>query len=338
MSVHNGMPFVQQAVDSILQQGFDRFEFVIVDDASSDETLGFLRSLRDPRVQVVSLEENLGLTAALNRGLGVAQGEFIARQDADDYSHPRRLENQIAWLQSHASCALVGAQARLIDQDGRSLGKKSFPLGHDGIRFAHLFDNSFAHSAVTFRSAVVKDLGGYDEEWRASQDYELWSRLSDRFSVANLPERLVTLRVRECSITKTHARADLIRRVQAAHYERLFGEPANEADLDLIGLVRSRVVPERLREFHGLLTELVGCYERRKPGATKASDFRRMLALLHERIGYNLLTLARRTAFAEFGRALKAWPPALFNLPWIRIAALTCMGEGARRLYGKLAR
>ena len=337
MSVHNGMPFVRHAVDSILQQSFDRFEFIIVDDASSDETPEFLRSLRDSRVQVVSLAENIGLTAALNRGLGIAQGELIARQDADDYSDPRRLENQVASMQSHASCALVGTQARLIDQEGRSLGKKSFPLGHDGIRFAHLFDNAFAHSGVMFRSAAVKDFGGYDEDWSASQDYELWSRLSNRFPVANLADRLVTIRVREGSITKTHARTDLIRRVQAAHYERLFGEPASEADLDLIALVRSRVVPERLREFLGLLTELVECYERRKPGATKSSDFRRMLALLHERIGYNLLTLARRTAFAEFGRALKAWPPAMFNLPWIRIAALTCMGEGARRLYGKLA-
>ena len=338
MSVHNGMPFVRQAVDSILQQSFDRFEFIIVDDASSDETPECLRSLRDSRVKVVSLAENIGLTAALNRGLSFAKGEFIARQDADDYSHPRRLENQAAYLRSHVSCALVGAQARLIDQDGRSLGKKSFPMGHHGIRFTHLFDNAFAHSAVMFRSAVLNEFAGYDEEWRVSQDYELWSRLSDRFTVANLPERLVTLRVREGSITKTHAHTDLIRRVQAAHYERLFGELASEADLDLIALLRSRVVPERLREFHGLLTELVGSYERRIPGATKTSDFRRMLALLHERIGYNLLTLARRTAFAEFGRALKVWPPALFNLPWIRIAALTCMGEGARRLYGKFAR
>jgi glycosyltransferase involved in cell wall biosynthesis len=338
MSVHNGLPYVDDAVESILRQTFTEFEFVIVDDASNDGTAEYLRGVQDPRVRLLSLSENIGLTAALNRGLRETCGEFVARQDADDWSDPQRLAKQVAYLQANPRCAVVGSQAQLVDDRGRSLGKKNFPLKHDGICFAHLFDNCLAHSAAMFRRSIVAEAGGYDEAWEASQDYELWSRLSVRAKLANLPQRLVTLRVREGSITQTHRRADLIRRVQAMHYTRVFGRAPSEADLDLISLVRARVVPERLREFRGLLDELVAEFGVARPGALKTTDFWRTLALLHERIGYNLLTLARIAACGELWRALKAWPPAIFSMPWLRIAALGIAGDGIRRLYGKVAR
>jgi glycosyltransferase involved in cell wall biosynthesis len=338
MSVHNGMPFVPGAVQSILDQTFSHFEFLILDDASTDGTADYLKSLRDERLRVISLEENVGLTCALNRGLRESRGEFVARQDADDYSQPQRLERQLDFLQKQSQYVLVGSQARLVDGSGRALGKKNLPLDHDGISFAHLFDNAMAHSAVMFRRTGIQDAGGYDENWPASQDYELWSRVSVRGKLANLPERLVTLRILKQSITRTHRRADLIRRVQSMHYERLFGNVATDSDLDLIGLYRSRVVPERLREFRALLNELISKVEALRPGVTRAGDFRRTLALIHERVGYNLLTLARGSAYGELACALKAWPPALLGMPWLRIMALTIMGDGVRRLYGKLAR
>ena len=338
MSVHNGLPFLNEAVDSILSQTFAEFEFVIVDDASTDETPVYLRGLEDPRIRVISLPENIGLTAALNRGLRETRGEFVARQDADDWSDPQRLAKQVAYLQANPRCAVVGSQARLVDGHGRSLGKKNFPLRHDGICFAHLFDNCLAHSAAMFRRSIVAEAGGYDEAWSASQDYALWSRLSVKSNLANLSQRLVTLRVREGSITQTHGRADLIRKVQAMHHTRIVGRAPSEADLDLISLVRTRVVPEKLREFRGLLDELVAAYGAARPSALKTNDLRRTLALLHERIGYNLLTLARGSACGELWRALKTWPPAMFSLPWIRIAALGIGGDSVRRLYGKVAR
>jgi glycosyltransferase involved in cell wall biosynthesis len=338
MSVHNGMPFVREAVDSILAQTFADFEFLILDDASADGTPEYLSSLRDKRARVISLPQNVGLTAALNAGLREARGEFVARQDADDVSDQRRLAAQHAFLQKAPSCLAVGAQARLVGPRGRSLGNKTFPLEHESIVFAHLFDNALAHSAVLFRRAEVEAAGGYDEEWRASQDYELWSRVSGRGQLRNLPDRLVTLRVLESSVTRTHARADLIRRVQATHFERLFQRPPGIADLDLIGLVRSRVVPEKLREFRGLLEELVARFEERNPGATRRADFRRMLSMLHERVGYNLLTLSRRSACKELWSALQTWPPAVFSMPWPRILALGIAGDNVRRIYEKLAR
>ena len=123
MSVHNGLPFLAEAVSSVLAQTFFDFEFLILDDASTDGTADYLRTLSDPRVRVITLAENIGLTAALNRGLREARGEFIARQDADDVSHPRRLELQFGFLKTNPACAVVGSQAWLADARGRSLGK-----------------------------------------------------------------------------------------------------------------------------------------------------------------------------------------------------------------------
>lgn len=335
MSVHNGLPFVADAVRSVLGQTAGDFEFLILDDASTDGTRDFLRTLDDPRVRVIELAENVGLTAALNRGLREARGEFVARQDADDASHPRRLEMQTAFLRTNPPCAVVGSQARLVDGAGRSQGVKHFPLGHRGICFAHLFDNALAHSAAMFRRAAVQAAGSYDESWTASQDYELWSRLSERHALANLPERLVTLRVLDSSVTRQHKRPELIRRVQAAHFQRLFGAPASEADLDLLALYRSRVVPERLREFRALLDELTARTDATWPGTSASSDFRRTLALIHERVGYNLLTLSRRAGLGEIARGVRAWPPAIFSVPWWRVAALCVLGDNARRIYDK---
>ena len=335
MSVHNGLPYLADSVASVLAQSFGEFEFLVIDDASTDGTRDFLRAQTDPRIRVIELPQNIGLTAALNVGLREATGEFIARQDADDISDPRRLALQLGFLSGHPSYAVVGSQARIIDDAGRSQGKKDFPLSYRGIVFAHLFDNALAHSAVTFRKAAVVAAGGYDEAWPASQDYELWSRMGERHALANLPERLLTLRVVNTSITQTHKRPELIRRVQALHYARLFGCTASDADLNLIALFRERVVSERLREFCGLLDELVERYDATWPGTAATPDFRKTLAMIHGRIGYNLLTMDRVAGIGELLRALKCWPPAAFGVPWWRVAALAALGDSARRIYEK---
>ena len=110
--------------------------------------------------------------------------------------------------------------------------------------------------------------------------------------------------------------------MQAAHYQRLFARTASDADLDLIALFRTRVVPERLREFCALITALTASTEAAWPGVGSTPDFRRTLALIHERTGYNLLTLSRRAGLGEILSALRAWPPMLFAMPWWRIAGM----------------
>jgi hypothetical protein len=203
----------------------------------------------------------------------------------------------------------------------------------------HLFDNALAHSAVTFRKAAVLAAGGYDEAFPASQDYELWSRLSERHRLANLPQRVVTLRVLESSITRTHKRPELIRTIQQAHFARLFPGRALAADeLELLGKFRSRIEPSELQRFEALFTDWRAAYEAAYPDVRGSADFRRTLALQHERIGYNLLSVARGPALRHLGLAVRSWPPRIFQLPWVRIAALALLGDGARLLYEKLRR
>ncbi len=334
MSVYNGEAFVAQSVTSILEQSFRAFEFIVIDDASTDATAEILAAIKDPRLKVSRNETNLGLTASLNRGLALARGEFVARQDADDLSHLDRLAHQANFLQANPTVAAVGSQAHLIDEQGRSQGRKDFPLEHRGIWWAHLFDNALAHSSVMFRRPAVSEAGGYDEQYRASQDYELWSRLGEKHRLANLADRLVTLRILSSSVTRTHRQPDLIRSIQSVHSLRLFpGRGLSDAELDLIGQFRHRVGPASLKPFRELFNELLAVFQAAWPDTRTSSDFRRTLSLLHERIGYNLLPVARADALAEIACAVGCSPARLFSIPWARIAALLLLGDSARKAY-----
>lgn len=337
LAVHNGEPWLREAVDSILGQSWREFEFLIIDDASTDRTPEYLTSLRDSRIRVVRNETNLGLTASLNRGLHLATGELIARQDADDLSHPQRLAKQAAFLSANPQVAAVGTQALLMDGQGRSQGRKDFPLGYRSIWWSHLWDNALAHSAVMFRKRVVIHVGGYDEGYRASQDYELWSRLGERHMLANLPDRLVTLRILDSSVTRTHRQPELIRRIQAAHFERVFpGRAATDEELDLIAKFRSRVDPQHIERFQTFFHALLTAYQSAWPEVRISGDFCRTLAMQYERVGYNLLPVARGQGIARIARAVRVWPPRALSLPWVRIVALAIFGDSARRLYERL--
>ncbi len=339
MAVHNGEAYLIDAVRSILRQTFGDFEFLIIDDASTDRTPELLNSLKDCRIRVITNGRNLGLTASLNIGLHQARGRWIARQDADDISHPQRLELQAQFLGAHPNTAVVGSQARLIDPRGGSLGNKDFPLRHRSIVWSHIFDNALAHSAVMFRRDVIAGLGGYDESYRVSQDYELWSRAGERHGLANLSGRLITLRIVPTSITSTHARPDLFARAQSMHVQRLFpGRRLSEDELSLIGCYRSRVTPGNLDRFRALFRELRITYEAMWPETRHSGDFRRAVAMQYERIGYNLLPGSRVDALREIGRAAAAWPPRAIALPWLRIAGLLVLGDAARSLHARLSK
>jgi glycosyltransferase involved in cell wall biosynthesis len=336
MSVHNGREYVQAAIDSILAQSFGEFEFLIIDDASDDGTTDVLRACNDRRIRVSRVDPNIGLTACLNRGLELARGALIARQDADDLSHPERLARQFGFLREHPNVVVVGCQARLIDAKGRALGRKDFPLEHRGIDWMTLFDNPLAHSAVMFRRSVVVEAGRYNETYPASQDYELWSRLAEYHALANLPDRLATLRVVDTSITRTHKRPELIRSIQRAHFKRLIGREATDEELNLIGMFRTHVEPDRLAEFHVLFDSMLVRYETNWPNVRHQSDFRRTLALQYERIGYNLLTTSRRDGLREITRAVRTHPASLFSIPWVRVGALALMGDNVRQIYERV--
>lgn len=193
MAVRDTPPeMLRQAIESIRRQTMREFEFLILDDGS--ERLETCTELQreagaDSRIRLERGPPR-GLTATLNHGLALAKGELIARQDADDWSEPDRLERQRAFLDEHPQIALCGSNAWTHRHDGRTLWATHFPEDAAAIREALARGNPFVHGATCFRAAAVRALGGYREEFPTAQDYDLFWRLSDVSGTVNLPEPL----------------------------------------------------------------------------------------------------------------------------------------------------
>jgi glycosyltransferase involved in cell wall biosynthesis len=197
MTVYNGSRFLREAVDSILNQTFRDFELICVDDGSTDESAAILSEFarRDARIKIIT-QQNTGVTASLNIGLRAARGEFIARMDADDISLPQRFEKQIAYLQSHPDCVLVGSQVLMVDPDAMPIyPKRDTSYDHEQILDA-LLDKGWpiVHPSVMIRAQVMRSIGGYDEQYRVVQDHDLFLRLADHGRLVNLREILLLYR------------------------------------------------------------------------------------------------------------------------------------------------
>jgi glycosyltransferase involved in cell wall biosynthesis len=197
MPVYNAERFVAQTVDSILAQTFRDFEFLIINDGSTDRSLEILQGYadRDDRIRLVS-RPNTGYVVALNEGLDLARGEFLARIDADDLADPRRLELQVARMRAEPGLVALGSNAYAIDEHGRMLGDFSVPLTHEEIEAYHLVGSStIHHPAAMLRPDAVKRVGGYRKELMPCEDFDLWLRLAEVGRLANLPEILLTKRL-----------------------------------------------------------------------------------------------------------------------------------------------
>lgn len=205
MAVYNGSGYLQEAIDSILSQTFTDFEFLIVEDASTDHTLQILQDYahRDARIKLIQNEQNLGLTKSLNKALKLAQGDYVARQDADDIALPDRFAQQVAVLEQQPAVVLVSCDLELIDAEGNLLPHRiDRSCDSQLIPWYLLFCNYIAgHSQVMFRRQTVVELGGYCETYRYSQDYELWSRLIQKGEAVILPQPLQRQRMHNQSVS-----------------------------------------------------------------------------------------------------------------------------------------
>ena len=200
MGVHNGAPWVREAVDSVLRQTAGDLELIVVDDGSTDATADLLAAVRDPRLRV-ERRPRQGLTRSLIRALAQAQAPLLARLDADDLALPERLERQLAYLASHPEVGLLGTAASEVDVSGREVRLVRPPTEDAAIRRALMRENPFVHSSVTMRRALVEQVGGYDPALPVAQDYDLWMRLSRVTALANLGEALVVRRLLPGRIT-----------------------------------------------------------------------------------------------------------------------------------------
>lgn len=198
MTVYNGERYLVQAIDSIRQQSLRDFEFVIVDDGSDDRTPEILaKAQADPRIKVIS-KQRLGRARALNVAWTQASGKYVANLDADDMAEPNRLENQFTFLEQHPEVGLLGTASRILNEDDENSENETIvrpPLTDLELRSALVRCNPFRHSSVMIPRRVLEEVGGYNERFHVSIDYELWVRIACRYRLANLPDVLVIKRV-----------------------------------------------------------------------------------------------------------------------------------------------
>lgn len=197
LPVYNARQYVGAAVESILGQTCGDFEFVIIDDGSTDGSTAILESFaaRDSRIRLIS-RPNTGYVRALNEGLESCRGEFIARMDADDVAAPQRLELQRAYLQQHPECSVVGCAVAWIDSDGAAFCEQQMPLVHEAIERRLLQGlGALSHPGAMIRRTALLEAGGYRENFCGVEDHDLWLRLAERGRLANLPEVLLQGRV-----------------------------------------------------------------------------------------------------------------------------------------------
>ena len=200
MAVRNGHKTLKEALDSILEQTFQDFEFIIIDDASDDATGAILRQRNDPRIIRIRNNTNLGLAASLNEGIRRAKGEYIARMDGDDVAPPNRFAIQVAFLDAHPAIGILGSSARLIGKTGQRKGRYTAMPTHTLIKWRSLFGSPMIHPSIMARRSILL-ANTYDETYRNSQDFELWSRLlfGSTVQFANLKKPLLLYRVHQDS-------------------------------------------------------------------------------------------------------------------------------------------
>ena len=206
MSVHNAERYLHKAIESILTQSFADFEFIIIDDGSSDGSPAILReyAAKNERIRPI-LHENRGLTKALNEGLALARGEFVARMDADDISLPQRFERQAFYLKQHPDCVLLGSEVLLVDPEGWPICRRGHLLSHQQIDEQLLRGDGggLTHPAVMIRTRTLREIGGYNEAMTTAQDLDLFLHLAEVGQIANLPDVLLKWRQHPASVNHT---------------------------------------------------------------------------------------------------------------------------------------
>lgn len=206
MPVYNAGPYLKQAIESILDQTFKDFEFIIVEDGSTDNSWSILNHYTDPRICLFRNESNVGWIKSLSRGLSEARGEYIARQDADDISVPDRFSRQVAFLDENPAVVLLGSYYEMIDTDGNPIETVRPPAQDAAIRWHLLFHSCFAHTSVMFRSRVLKENQlHYDEDLLHAEDYKLWSQLLKYGKGMNLEIPLVKYRLHPAQMVELYS-------------------------------------------------------------------------------------------------------------------------------------
>lgn len=202
MPVYNGEKYLREAIDSVLSQTFSDFEFLIINDGSTDNSVEIIKNYNDSRIRLIHNDKNRGIVFSRNRGLEESRGEYIAILDCDDIAYPRRLEKQLKFLDAHPDFGVIGSWVKLIDSAGQPTGVIwKNRISPEKIPSFLLFGNCFAHSSTIIRAkAIPPELY---QPFEISCDYDLWIRMSKKWKLWSLPEILTKYRVHQKGVSKS---------------------------------------------------------------------------------------------------------------------------------------
>jgi len=231
MAVYNGERYLSRSIESVLSQSCTNFEFLIIDDGSTDRSFEIIGhfAFQDERIRWVK-QKNMGLTKSLNKGLLLAGGDYVARQDAGDMSKKDRLSTQKRFLDENPDVVLVGSSIDLIDEAGHVINTKHLPKESADIKSILRKKNCFSHGSMMFRKKEIKDIGGYREELKYSQDYDLVLRLSEKHKLSNLDDVLYQYRMDSQAISVENIE---IQRLYRDYIKKLAGQRRTQGKDDL---------------------------------------------------------------------------------------------------------
>ena len=222
MAVYNGEKYLREAIDSILRQTFTDFEFLIINDGSTDNSVEIIKSYDDKRIHLVHNEKNIGLAASLNKGLKLAQGDYVARMDCDDISYPLRLEKQVKFMDKHLDIGICGAWMRTFGETKEEV--LSYPTSNEEISATLFYKSAISHPTIIFRKKIFQEFNiYYNPKLIYAQDFDLWNKLRAKVKFANIPEVLYYYRVLQSSQyhTKKLKHPEIIHQIYKENLEPL---------------------------------------------------------------------------------------------------------------------
>jgi glycosyltransferase involved in cell wall biosynthesis len=199
MPVYNTARFLPDAIESVLSQTYSNFEFIIIDDASTDGSWEIIQAYmnRDRRIRSYRNNQNRHIVYSRNSGIQQSEGDYVAFLDSDDIALPNRVERQVAYMIATPRCGVCGSNFMIIDPFGNTLGTKKFPEKDEDIRNSFFYFNPFAQNTVLIRKRCFDRVGLYNDAFRNAEDLDMWIRIGAEFELHNLQEFLVKYRIHE---------------------------------------------------------------------------------------------------------------------------------------------
>ncbi len=295
MPVYNGEAFLREAIDSILNQTFTDFEFIIINDGSTDRSEEIIKSYTEPRIKYYRNESNLKLIATLNKGLWLAKGKYIVRMDADDISLPLRIEKQVEFMDAHPAVVACGSWAQSFGGENTLIKYKA---EHEDIMFKMLYQCHFVHPTIIMRTKEVQAFTPkFDPDFAHAEDYDFFVRLGYRYQLANIQEVLVKYRIHTKSVSK-----------EFSNVQKHNSDIVRQNQFKLLGCT---VTPQLLHDFEALNHH---AYTEVKSSSTEIKTF--FESMIEANINSNYFAnefLKKKLSYLWFHYCYKTSTPSVFS-------------------------